>query len=148
MYPIDSEEARNRHLKRSVNILKAVLTTFLFIVAVTGVVGVVIYALFRVAVFDEVLYAYLFLAVFLVLFGYLLFRLVRRKVLHAVLRRTAWVFIVLCMVCGTIAAAFLYGSLFIRFPIVGFASAPAVLFCLVYLLPRLNLLKKLRRFFS
>lgn len=127
--------------------LQRILTAAAFVAAVIGVIGVFVYLLFRVAVFDSQVYAYLYLAAVVVLFVYLLVRLIKRKLIAGVLLRVLWVLIVIASVCSVLAAIFLYGSLCFRYPIAGFISAPIIIFCLIYFLPRLSPLRRLKRYF-
>jgi hypothetical protein len=144
----NSSQQKNKHIRRSFAILKQVLAAFLIMVGAVGAVGVLVYGLLRLALFDKQVYAYFFLALCVVLFGYLMYRLVKRRKLSGILRKAAWVLLVLCLFAGIAALVFLYGSLFIRAPLVAYISAPFVLFFLFYLLPRLNTLQKIRRFLS
>jgi hypothetical protein len=144
----DTEQQRNSHIRRSLSIVTQFLSSILFMVGVLGVVGVLIYGLLQVALFDKRVYAYFFLALCVILLCYLVFRLVRRRKLSGVLRKVARVFVVLLMVVGLVALVFIYGSLFVRAPLIAYISAPFVLFFFIYLLPRFNMLQKIRRFFS
>jgi hypothetical protein len=144
----DPEQQKNSHLKRSLSLVTQFLSSILFMVGVVGVVGVIIYGLLQVALFDKKMYAYFFLALCVILLGYLVFRLVRRRKLSGVLRKVARVFVVLLIIMGLVALVFIYGSLFVRAPLIAYISAPFVLFFFIYLLPRLNALQKIRRFFS
>jgi hypothetical protein len=140
-------EKRNSRVKRSVAIVRRFFATLLFICAVEAVIGIVIYVLHRVAEFDKTLYAYIYLGVTAALFIYLVVRLIRKKLLGGSLLKVTWVLVVLITICGIAAAVLLYGSLFFRFPIAGYISAPFVIFGLIVLLPRMNLLQKLRKLF-
>jgi hypothetical protein len=144
---MDSQD-RKKHIRRAVTVLQRALTAFAFVAAVIGVIGVFVYLLFRVAVFDSQVYAYLYLAAVVVLFVYMLVMLIKRKLIYGVLLRVSWVLIVIVSVCSVLAVIFLYGSLCIRYPIVGFVSAPIFILCLIYFLPRLSPLRRLKRYFS
>ena len=144
---MDSRD-RKKHIRRAVIVLQRVLIALAFVAAVIGVIGVFVYLLFRVAVFDSQLYAYLYLAAVVVLFVYLPVMLIKRKLISGVLLRVSWVLIIIVSVCSVLAAIFLYGSLCIRYPLVGFISAPIFIFCLIYFLPRLIPLRRLKRYFS
>ncbi len=143
---MDSQD-RKKHIRRAVIVLQRILTAAAFVAAVIGVIGVFVYLLFRVAVFDRQVYAYLYLAAVVVLFVYLLVRIIKRKLIVVVLLRVLWVLIVIASVCSVLAAIFLYGSLCFRYPIVGFISAPIIIFCLIYFLPRFSPLRRLKRYF-
>jgi hypothetical protein len=144
---MDSQE-KKKHIRRAVIVLQRVLTAFAFVTAVIGVIGVFVYLLFRVAVFDSKVYAYLYLAAVVALFVYMVVMLIKRKFISGVLLRISWIFIIIVSVCSVLAAIFLYGSLCTRHPIVGFISAPVIIFCLIYFLPRLSPLRRLKRYFS
>jgi hypothetical protein len=139
------DRQRNQHIKRSFAILKQVLTAFLTMVGIVGAVGVLVYGLLQVALFDKKVYAYFFLALCVGLFGYMMYRLVKRRMLSGILRKVIWFIFVLFIFGGIIALVFLYGSLFVRAPLIAYISAPFVLFSLFYLLPRLNVVQKIRR---
>ena len=138
---------RKKHIRRALIVLKRVFTAFGFVVAVIGIIGAFVYLFFRIAIFDSQVYAYLYFSVVVLLFLYLLFMLARRRFIGSVLLRISWVFIVILSVCLILAAIFLYGSLCIRYPIAGFTAAPILIFCLIYLLPRLKPLHRLKRYF-
>ena len=89
----------------------------------------------------------MYLAVVVLFFVYLIFMLVKRRYLRSVLLRISWVFIVILSVCSILALVFLYGSLCYRNPIAGFITAPILIFCLIYFLPRLKPLRRLKRHF-
>ena len=144
---MDSQD-RKKYIRRAVIVLQRVITALAFVAAVIGVIGVFVYLLFRVAIFDSQVYAYLYLAAVVVLFVYLLVMLIKRKLISGVLLRVSWVLIVIVSVCSVLAVIFLYGSICIRYPIVGFVSAPIIVFCLIYFLPRISPLRRLKRYFS
>jgi hypothetical protein len=144
---MDSQE-KTKHIRRAVIVLQRVLTAFAFVTAVIGVIGVFVYLLFRVAVFDSQVYAYLYLAAVVVLFAYMIVMLIKRKLISGVLLRVSWILIIIVSVCLVLAAIFLYGSLCIRYPILGYVSAPIIIFCLIYFLPRLRPLRRINRYFS
>jgi len=135
-------------MQRAVRILKRVFTALAFIVAVLCVIGIVVYLLYRVADFNSLIYAYVYLAAVVMLFFYFLYWLIRRKYVSRALLRVAWGLVVILSVCVILAAIFLYGALCIRLPLVGFISAPIIIFCLVYFLPRVRFFSRLKRYFS
>jgi hypothetical protein len=140
-------EKRGEHIRTSVGILWQILVALLFTASVAAIIGGLVYGLYRIAVFDKRIYAYLFLLVAAALFMYLVFALIKRKKIIAVLRKLAWGVLVLSISCIVLSLAVLYGSLFVRFPLAAYLSAPVIVFCLVYFLPRLKLMKKLKSFF-
>ena len=143
-----TEKRRGGHIRVSLGILYQVLVAFLFTVSVAVIIGGVVYGLFRMAVLDKRIYAYLYLLVVVVLFLYLLYRLIRKRRIGRVLLRLAWGALVFCLIGAFLSMAVLYGSLFVRFPLAAYISAPVIVFCLVYFLPRLKLLKRLKAILS
>jgi cytochrome c oxidase assembly factor CtaG len=137
-----------KHIGKSMHLLLRVVTALLFICSVVGLIGIIAYGLFRIAEFDKSLYAWLYLIVAAILLVYGLFRLVRKGSFLPMMRRVSWIFIVIFVVCAIISAALLYGALFIRHPVIGVISAPPLIFCLVFFLPRSNLFRKLRDHFT
>lgn len=138
---------RKKHIRKALILLQRVVTALAFVVGVIGVIGAFVYLFFRIAIFDSQVYAYLYLAVVVLFFVYLLFMLVKRRFIGRVLLRISWVFIVILSVCSILAVIFLYGSLCMRYPIAGFITAPMLIFCLIYFLPRLTPLRRLKRYF-
>ncbi len=138
---------RKKHIRRALIVLQRVFTALAFVAAVIGMIGAFVYLFYKIAVFDSQVYAYFYLAVVVLFFVYLLFMLIKRRFIGSVLLRISWVFIVILSVCSILAAIFLYGSLCIRFPIAGFITAPILIFCLIYFLPRLKPLHRLKRYF-
>jgi hypothetical protein len=138
---------RKKHIRRAFVVLTRAATALGFVVAVIGVIGAVVYLFFRIAVFDRKVYAYLYLAVAALFFVYVLILLLRRKLIGTMLLRISWVFIVMLSVCAILAAIFLYGTLFIRYPFAGSVTAPVLVFCLVYFLPRLKPLRRIKGHF-
>jgi len=140
-------EDKKKHIRRAFVVLQRVVTGLAFIVAVIGVIGAFVYLFYKIAVFDSQVYAYLYLAVVVLCFVYLIFMLIKRKYIGSVLLRISWVIIATLSVCSILAAIFLYGALCIRYPIAGFITAPILIFCLIYFLPRLKPLRRLKRYF-
>jgi hypothetical protein len=138
---------RKKHIRRALIVLQRFITALGFVVAVIGIIGAFVYLFFRIAIFDSQIYAYLYLAVVVLFFVYLFFMLIKRRYLGRVLLRISWVFIVWLSVCTILAAIFLYGSLCFQYPVVGFITAPVLIFCLIYFLPRLKPLRRLKRHF-
>jgi hypothetical protein len=138
---------RKKHMRRALTVLKRLFTALGFVSAVIGLIAAVVYLFFRIAVFDNQVYAYLYLAVTLLFFIYVLLLLAKRHLLGRVLLRISWIFIVIFSLCFIVAAVFVYGSLFVRNPVVGFTTAPVLIFCLIYFLPRLKPLRRLKGYF-
>jgi len=138
---------RKKHIRRALTVLQRFITALGFVVAVIGIISAFVYLFFRIAIFDSQIYAYLYLAVVVLFFVFLCFMLIKRRYLGLVLLRISWVFIGMLSVCAILAAIFLYGSLCFRYPVVGFTTAPVLIFCLIYFLPRLKPLRRLKRHF-
>lgn len=141
-------KSMHRNIGKSLSWLKRIFIAFLFILSVICLVGVIIYSLFRIAVFDNRLYGYIYLVVSVGLFLYFIYRLIRGKKLSSVIHKIAWAFVMICVVLIVIAVALLYGSLFVRFPLIGYISAPILIFCIIVFLPRINIFSTLKKYFS
>jgi hypothetical protein len=110
-----------------------------FLGAVVGVLGLIVYALFRVAEADKDLYALLFYCCTGVLFVYFAYRALRRRLLAKIILKVLRVVIVTVTVCAVIGVYALLAGIIIRRPIIGIPLTLPVLFATFYLLPRIDL---------
>jgi hypothetical protein len=124
------------------------IVIFFFVLSEAGIVAAIVYGLFRIAIFDKGVYSWFFLAVSSVLFFYLMYRIVRKKLLSKILLQIAWILFLTCFVAALVAVALLYGSLFVRIPLVGFISVPFVIFLFFFLLPKLKVISTMKKYFS
>ncbi len=138
----------DKSVHKTIEILKRMIVVFLFVLSEACIVAAVVYGLFRIATFDKRVYAWFFLAVSAILFFYLMYRIVRKKLLSKILLKIAWILFLICFIAALVAVALLYGSLFVRVPLIGFISVPVVIFLFFFLLPKLKVFSTIKKYFS
>jgi hypothetical protein len=126
-------------VKKAFTTLKRAAVALGFLLSVVVVVGLIVYLLYRVAVFDKETYALLFYGCSAALFTYFVYRALRRHTLIRVVLRVLRVLLVMTTVCGVVFAYALLGGLIVRRPFVGIPVTLPILFASFYLLPKLNL---------
>lgn len=110
-----------------------------FLVAVVGILGLIVYSLYRVAETDKELYAVLFYACTGILFAFFVYKAVRRRLLARILLKVLRVVVVMVTICAVIGVYALLVGVIIRRPIIGIPLALPVLFATFYLLPKIDL---------
>jgi hypothetical protein len=123
---------------KTLQLINRVAVILVVSAVVVGLVGGIVYGLYRITQYSREMYGLVFLAAAGLCLAYFLYRALRLGMLKRILLKTARALIVLLLVCGVVAAFALAGGLVIRRPVAGSTAAAAVLFAAVYLLPRLK----------
>jgi len=135
----ESKAAMRKILVKTIKVLKRFLFIFLFILSSASVMGIIVYGLFRVAVFNKRIYSFLFVAVCAVVLFYFTCRAVRRKNLSSVLLKIAKPVVVIIAAGTVLSAVMLFGGFIIRYPVLGSISAPFLIFSALYFIPKVKI---------
>ncbi len=139
-----SKTAKNRY--RSV--VGSVLTMFFFILASMAGIVVMVYGLYRIAIFNKRVYGFMFLTAAAFMCSYFGYQLFRRQVVSKLFFKALKVVVLTCFSLLIVTAFALCGALILRSPIVGTISVVILLFIVFYLLPKLHVFTRIKRYFS
>ncbi len=135
-------------MHRTFQVINRVAAILAVSLVVVGMVGGIVYGLYRIALYSRDVYGLVFFAVAGVTFAYFLYRAIRVGVLKRILLKTARALLILLLVCGVISIFALLGGLVIRRQVAGSAAAAAALAAVVYLMPRLKVSSFFERYLT
>jgi hypothetical protein len=133
--------------QRLVRGLKKLFVIIFLIIGIVGGIGLLIYALYRVATFSKSIYAIIFYIALCCLIVFYAYKGIRKKVLSTVLLKLARVFMKILVILCIVSAIMLYGSLVVRYPIGGGIATPFLITLLLIGGLRFNIFSFFKKIF-
>ncbi|MFW6138566.1 MAG: hypothetical protein ACOC7U_05280 [Spirochaetota bacterium] len=124
---------------------------FIFLGIALGVVALlagVVYLFYWFALFSRKAYSIFFLCCVVGVVVFLIVRAVKRKKIAESLHKASRFMIKMVLVFAAVSAAALYGAFLMRYPLLGLLAAPVMVFFGFFVLPRLNIIKSIKKYLS
>jgi hypothetical protein len=128
--------------------LKRLFIIFLLVMGIAGGVGLIIYALYRVATLSKSIYAIIFYSALFGLIVFYVFKGIQKKLLVKVFLRIARVLMKIAVIVCIVSAVLLYGAFVVRHPIGGGIMTPFLITLLITGGLRFKLFSFLNKIFS
>jgi hypothetical protein len=138
-------ETEKKHFSFTLNVLKQFFVILLFVLSVVAFLGGLVYVLYRVAAFSRSLYGYIFLAFLCGVVVYFIVRGALKKQLAPVLLKAVRFFYVLFLVLFFFSVCMLYAGFIVRFPQIGIALTPVLVFVCIFAASKWKLFSWVRK---
>jgi hypothetical protein len=125
-------EMEKKHFSFTLNVLKQFFVILLFVLSVAAFLGGLVYVLYCVAQYSRSLYGYIFFAFLCGVVVYFVVRGAQKKQLAPVLLKTVRFFYVLFLVLIFFSICMLYAGFVVRFPKIGIALTPVLIFVCIF----------------